>query len=274
MGLYLRQIDLDRLERAFDTILAPLAFDDCDAWRLAVERTVTELIDGDHAVFAMPHAGQPFHVHSVNVAERPHQAIQAIFGGLPDLPADPWLQQAEVARQSSGVQVWSRLRAFWRAADGDASARRRSPFIGEVVTPGAIYDSENIDWTAPAGHVALCVSYSNISSSVRQRRASPRYAAAPLLQLLLPAFKAGVAMRLDHDARVGGGRVLERYDLTPREAQVAQLLSRRATNREIAEQLGVSPHTVRHHIEGVFAKLGVHSRRAIARRLDMDAGAR
>jgi DNA-binding CsgD family transcriptional regulator len=47
------------------------------------------------------------------------------------------------------------------------------------------------------------------------------------------------------------------------------LLARRATNREIAEQLGMSPHTVRHHAENVFAKLGVHSRRAIGAQLDL-----
>ena len=31
----------------------------------------------------------------------------------------------------------------------------------------------------------------------------------------------------------------------------------------------MSPHTVRHHAENVFAKLGVHSRRAIGARLDL-----
>ena len=46
--------------------------------------------------------------------------------------------------------------------------------------------------------------------------------------------------------------------------QIARLLARRATNREIAEQLDVSRHTVRHHVENIFAKLGIHSRRAIA----------
>jgi DNA-binding CsgD family transcriptional regulator len=41
------------------------------------------------------------------------------------------------------------------------------------------------------------------------------------------------------------------------------LLARRAANREIATQLDMSPHTVRHHVENMFAKLGVHSRRSI-----------
>ena len=71
-------------------------------------------------------------------------------------------------------------------------------------------------------------------------------------------------MRLAGDHEVGGELTLGRLGLTRREAQIARLLARRATNREIAEQLEVSPHTVRHHVENVFVKLGIHSRRSIA----------
>jgi DNA-binding CsgD family transcriptional regulator len=55
--------------------------------------------------------------------------------------------------------------------------------------------------------------------------------------------------------------------LTAREWDVARLLAARATNREIAVALGLSPHTVRHHGEHVFAKLAVRSRRDVAARL-------
>ncbi|NBB73424.1 MAG: hypothetical protein GVY35_07070, partial [Bacteroidetes bacterium] len=55
--------------------------------------------------------------------------------------------------------------------------------------------------------------------------------------------------------------------LTPRQAEVAQLLARRKTNREIADALCISPHTARHHTEAVLRKLEVDSRRAVARRM-------
>lgn len=59
----------------------------------------------------------------------------------------------------------------------------------------------------------------------------------------------------------------ERYGLTKREAEVAALLAQGLSNREIAERIRVSQHTVRHHAEWVFTKVGIHSRKALGLRL-------
>jgi DNA-binding CsgD family transcriptional regulator len=48
--------------------------------------------------------------------------------------------------------------------------------------------------------------------------------------------------------------------MTKSELAVAQLVANGLTNREIAEQLFVSPHTVNTHLRQVFAKLEVNSR--------------
>jgi len=48
--------------------------------------------------------------------------------------------------------------------------------------------------------------------------------------------------------------------LTPREQQVAQLLAGGLTNKEIAQRLGITEHTVKFHLNGLMRKLGVSTR--------------
>jgi PAS domain S-box-containing protein len=48
--------------------------------------------------------------------------------------------------------------------------------------------------------------------------------------------------------------------ITRREAEVLRLLACGASNRTIADTLGISATTVRNHIEHLLAKLGVHSK--------------
>jgi DNA-binding CsgD family transcriptional regulator len=52
--------------------------------------------------------------------------------------------------------------------------------------------------------------------------------------------------------------------LTSREAGVARLLAAGLSAKAIASQLGISPHTARHHIERVYTKLGVRRGKAVA----------
>jgi DNA-binding CsgD family transcriptional regulator len=53
--------------------------------------------------------------------------------------------------------------------------------------------------------------------------------------------------------------------LTAQQARIAGLVASGATNREVAEQLHLSPRTVDHHLRNVFARLGVRSRTELAR---------
>jgi DNA-binding CsgD family transcriptional regulator len=53
--------------------------------------------------------------------------------------------------------------------------------------------------------------------------------------------------------------------LTDSELAVARLVARGLSNREVAEHLFLSPHTVSSHLRHVFAKLGVNSRVDLAR---------
>jgi HD-GYP domain-containing protein (c-di-GMP phosphodiesterase class II)/DNA-binding CsgD family transcriptional regulator len=60
-----------------------------------------------------------------------------------------------------------------------------------------------------------------------------------------------------------GGRVFP-AGLSDREAQVLTLLARGHSNREIASQLGITPKTAGHHVEHLYAKIGVSTRAAAA----------
>ena len=48
--------------------------------------------------------------------------------------------------------------------------------------------------------------------------------------------------------------------LTPREVEVITLVADGLDNRAIGRQLGITRSTVKHHLEAIFAKLGVHGR--------------
>lgn len=54
--------------------------------------------------------------------------------------------------------------------------------------------------------------------------------------------------------------------LSPREHEIALLVGRGLSNKDVARELGLSPGTVKIHIHNIFQKLGERSRlRLIAR---------
>jgi DNA-binding CsgD family transcriptional regulator len=57
------------------------------------------------------------------------------------------------------------------------------------------------------------------------------------------------------------------HGLTPREREVAQLLTRGATNEEIAQALWITRHTVKDHAKAVYAKLKVAGRAELSAKL-------
>jgi len=79
---------------------------------------------------------------------------------------------------------------------------------------------------------------------------------------------------LPRSAAAGGGveRVAtEGAELTAREADVIELLQDGRTNAEIAAQLSIGIETVRTHARNIYRKLGVPSRRELARMARRDA---
>jgi DNA-binding NarL/FixJ family response regulator len=64
------------------------------------------------------------------------------------------------------------------------------------------------------------------------------------------------------------------FGLRGREPQVALLAAEGLSNADIAERLRLSAHTVRHYLERVLERLGLHSRKALALRLMGSGGER
>ena len=60
------------------------------------------------------------------------------------------------------------------------------------------------------------------------------------------------------------------HGLTPREREVARLLTRGATNDEIARSLWISRHTVKDHVKAIYTKLDVRTRAELAAKLFHD----
>jgi len=60
---------------------------------------------------------------------------------------------------------------------------------------------------------------------------------------------------------------LKLHGLTPREREVALLLTRGATNENVARALWISRHTVKDHVKAIYAKTGVASRAELSARL-------
>jgi DNA-binding NarL/FixJ family response regulator len=63
-------------------------------------------------------------------------------------------------------------------------------------------------------------------------------------------------------AHEAGAGVL--HDLSARELEVARLVAEGSSNREIADQLALSPRTVERHLTNSLAKLGARNRTELA----------
>jgi non-specific serine/threonine protein kinase len=80
---------------------------------------------------------------------------------------------------------------------------------------------------------------------------------------LADAIAAAIAITAA-EANAAGTGSQPPFGLTSRELDVVRLLARRATNKEIARALFISPRTVGRHVDSILRKLGVASRREVA----------
>lgn len=106
------------------------------------------------------------------------------------------------------------------------------------------------------------------ASGLRNREIA---AAMFIAEKTVESYVGMVMATLGTDTRVGiGGRVpfhapaREVHALSPRQAQVAELIAQGLSNEQIGDRLGISVKTVEKHVAGLFRVLGVGSRSAVA----------
>ena len=160
-------------------------------------------------------------------------------------------------------EVPSRLRVA--VAVSDATARCRLAALvarsgHEVVeltdAPEAILTDDAIDKMASPPVIAVGPGDGNSAGRL------PEDATPQQIDAALRAVAVGLTVRGPTSQHRGFGSFAEDGwpVLTPREIEVLAALSEGLSNKAAARRLGISPHTVKFHIESLFKKLGAASR--------------
>jgi two-component system, NarL family, nitrate/nitrite response regulator NarL len=126
--------------------------------------------------------------------------------------------------------------------------------VGEAVPPdAALFDGAVLVLSDDPAHAADAALAGVLPAAAGERQVAAAVAAlAEGLVVRAPALPdtPGFAPR-DPPARPL---------LTPREVEVLALVGQGMSNKAIARRLAISAHTVKYHLEAIFAKLGVRSR--------------
>jgi len=69
---------------------------------------------------------------------------------------------------------------------------------------------------------------------------------------------------VDHALRNGKGNLPDAVRMTKREREIVVLIAEAMSNKEIAQRLNLSTHTVKSHIHNILEKMALHSRLEIA----------
>lgn len=182
---------------------------------------------------------------------------------------------------AAGVEIFVAVGDLAAANDASSelaaiSAHSRSPVLA------AMADQGRGSALLASGEAAAAMTHLRAASEVWQRLRLPyeRARAAVLLGRGCLALGDAMSAALEFDnaretfASLGAGPDLADLEAAARGSKVPGLLSRRElevlaqvadgkTNREIAQELSISQHTVGRHLENIFAKLGVSGRTAV-----------
>jgi DNA-binding NarL/FixJ family response regulator len=200
-----------------------------------------------------------------------------------EFPVAPDLVEAllETGRLDEVRAVTLRLRTLAEAQAhpwGLASAARCEALLTLVQTQDR--DALERLSVAAADYAALGLRFDHARTLLAAGRGARRLrmwgVARELLEQAAAAFAAMGSDGWEADARgeiarIGGRSPAAQEGLSPAERQVVALAADGLSNKEIAERLVVSVHTVERHLTHAYDKLGVHSRARLAYRSSQPA---
>lgn len=253
------------LQEAMRVLLTPAAQPTLHDWQLSVNSAIEKVVGADLALFVTVQGGKSLTSSRETMRANEHipyaRGFDARIGYL---------------RRQEEQTVWSRP-SLWGE---HLSEMLRSSYYHDLIKPERFFDC--IGMSVRAAPPFDCLGSIHLAhDSERGPRFGQRGRA--LLWLLEPCFRVGFesAVRFFNLAETAGvplgssdtASAAEpvrttpawRSSLTRREREVIELLSRRRSNREIAEMIGVSPSTAKRHTENILGKLGLRSRYEVER---------
>jgi len=203
---------------------------------------------------------------------------------LPSIPLDPFEDKYAEASGTTGIDMYevavapadpNPIKKFYninsRGPDKDEDMGARTALIEILIlqaivlqaqgeTEGALTVLERaLTLAEPEGYVRSFIDQGEPMGRLLQRAAT-RGIVPDYVRMLLAALESETAdqRRSQVTKSTSPSALIE--PLTERELQVLRLLTTRLTSTEIAEQLFLSPNTVRSHMKSIYGKLDVHSR--------------
>jgi len=182
-----------------------------------------------------------------------------------------WLAQDTPASRGRAADLLGQLQAFFESTHNtrfliETLALQALLYHAEGKKPAALDALERaLTLAQPGGFIRLFVDLGpgteNLLTELRAEDSGMR----PYINQILAAFdQEKTQPPFPAPPSVTPQPLIE--PLTDRELDVLALLAQRLTDREIAQRLVISPHTVKTHTKNIFTKLNVNNRRQAAAR--------
>ncbi len=177
-----------------------------------------------------------------------------------DTIAPPGAAPGAIPRVALRVTDPLRRRQLERDLDGITHAEAEADVLLVQLAPGTLPSADIVSFDGP---LLILTDDPAIAADTSLAGVLPSATLTTRLTAAIAALNEGLAVRLPGQPDGRGfapSDTTNRPLLTPRELEVLALVGEGMSNKTIARRLNISAHTVKYHLEAVFAKLAVRSR--------------